>query len=228
MGCDIHTWAEVRAADGGWRIIGDEFDDPFYRPDKPVQVDDDGFRWNHPKTDHPYVGRCYNLFGILANVRNGYGFAGCDMGIGFWPLSAPRGVPADATPGYLAQVKEWGADGHSHSHATLAELLAYDWDQSTILRGYVQHAEFSEWEAKGSPSSWCGDVSGNRVVKVSNEEMSLLIVAGDQEALASAYTQIEWRRSYREAVGSNWFKSLEALGRLGKPDDVRMVFFFDN
>jgi hypothetical protein len=50
--------------------------------------------WNHP-TD---LGRNYNLFSILADVRNGVGFAGCKAGEGFEPISMPRGFPVDASP----------------------------------------------------------------------------------------------------------------------------------
>lgn len=39
--------------------------------------------------------RHYFLFGILANVRNGYGFAGCSTGDWIVPIDLPRGIPND-------------------------------------------------------------------------------------------------------------------------------------
>ena len=45
----------------------------------------------------PYGDRNYNLFAILANVRNGTAFAGCKTGEGFNPISNPKGVPSDAS-----------------------------------------------------------------------------------------------------------------------------------
>lgn len=36
--------------------------------------------------------RDYFLFGVLANVRNGHGFAGVDTGDPVDPISEPRGV----------------------------------------------------------------------------------------------------------------------------------------
>lgn len=92
---------------------------------------------------------------MLANVRNGVGFAGCDTGDGFTPISEPRGLPEDVT----AEVKEasdrWGVDGHSHSWVILAELLAYDWQgQRTKLRGWVSGSDFRLWKESGA--AWPG------------------------------------------------------------------------
>jgi hypothetical protein len=42
--------------------------------------------------------RNYNVFAILANVRNGYGFAGVVTGSGFKPISDNRGLPEDFPP----------------------------------------------------------------------------------------------------------------------------------
>lgn len=67
MGCDIHSVAQVRK-DGVWKtVLQDVCGDP----------------------------RRYDTFAMLANVRNGYGFAGCDTGDGFEPISEPRGFPDD-------------------------------------------------------------------------------------------------------------------------------------
>lgn len=93
MGCDIHFYVEVKK-DSKWQRYCPE--------DKYVEsVDDDGYK-NKSRDwyDDPlYVGRNYSLFSILADVRNGRGFAGCDTweGDGFVPISSPRGVPSDTS-----------------------------------------------------------------------------------------------------------------------------------
>ena len=75
MGCDIHIFAEIKDSEG-WKKVGKVFENPYYDPDRPNKIDDDGYEWNAPLIDEPYSGRNYDLFGILANVRNGSGFAG--------------------------------------------------------------------------------------------------------------------------------------------------------
>lgn len=66
MGTDIHLFVETRV-NGVWEL----------RSDAPR-----------------FSGRNYNEFAILAGVRNGTGFAGCDTD-GFAPIAEPRGLPDD-------------------------------------------------------------------------------------------------------------------------------------
>ena len=47
------------------------------------------------------------LFAILAGVRNGYGFAGCDTGDGFRPIAPPRGLPGDVSPEVAEEARRW-------------------------------------------------------------------------------------------------------------------------
>ena len=183
MGCDVHMWAEVRRA-GVWEKIGDVFPNAYADADaerrdiewhnkwlaEHPDEDDEEYRdpnwksFHRRLVDHPYDQRNYALYSILADVRNGYGFAGVFTGMGFTPIAPPRGVPEDASPEYRAEVAAWGGDGHSHSWLTLKELQAYDWHKTT-----------------------CTGESGEFVEQV-----------------------------------------IPMLAELGAPDDVRIVFFFDN
>lgn len=81
--------------------------------------------------DWAYDGRNYNLFAILADVRNGRGFAGSYTGEGFNPIAEPKGIPNDLSPEVTESFHYWEGDGHSHSWFTLQDLLDYDWDQNT-------------------------------------------------------------------------------------------------
>jgi hypothetical protein len=100
MGCDIHLHVERRAPTG-WRCADDDI------PRVPCDVchgtgESDGKRpcfWCHGRTtvSGVYRDRNYSLFAILANVRNGVGFGGCDTGDRFAPTVAPRSVPDDAS-----------------------------------------------------------------------------------------------------------------------------------
>jgi hypothetical protein len=44
----------------------------------------------------------------------------------------------------------------------------------------------------------------------------------------NVYTQIEWKESYADCVNKFLTKTIPALQEFGKPDDVRLVFYFDS
>ncbi len=86
-----------------------------------------------------YVERDYELFAVLANVRDDYPAP---------PISKPRGVPNDASSayrGFKAQVsRQLPGAVHSHSWVTLAELLDYDLDQE-----FYHNSLVTERDAEG-------------------------------------------------------------------------------
>lgn len=66
-----------------------------------------------------YSGRNYDLFGVLANVRNSAN----------WPSIAPRrGLPGGFDP---ALEDDCDLGDHSFTWMTLTEVLAYDWKGTT-------------------------------------------------------------------------------------------------
>jgi hypothetical protein len=148
MGSDIHSYAELRGPDGIWRAVGEVFPYPYFHEDKPEsdwqcwdergenEVEQHTDLWehgpncwrdNHSKTVQPIVRRNYDLFAILANVRNGRGFAGVPTGSGFEPVAPNRGIPDDVDPRIKRYYDGWGSDAHSATWLTLAELKKYDW-----------------------------------------------------------------------------------------------------
>lgn len=54
--------------------------------------------------------RNYDVFSILANVRNGYGFAGVVTSSGFNPITNGRGIPDDLSEEIRANLKRQGYD----------------------------------------------------------------------------------------------------------------------
>lgn len=233
MGCDIHLYVE-RKVDGVWQSADQ------WEPNEYADEGEDGLEIPYQKRF--YSGRNYDLFGILADVRNGRGFAGVDTGDGYVPMDDPRGLPEDVSPQVKADSDHWGSDGHSHSWFTVSELLAYDWTRTTKLRGWIDAATFWSWErisrARGdSPRGWCGGISGGDVRKVTEDEMRELLKpygtdwsAEDRikEELRSVYCQCEWEQPYYKTVREFWSNTMPRLLHLGKPDEVRIVFFFDN
>ena len=127
MGCDIHSFAEVRR-DGKWeRVVNifpaDEWERKYYNLDF---------------MDEPFRCRSYGLFGFLANVRNYSAIP---------PLSAPKGLPDDLSEGVMEHTAGDVWDGHSSSWFSLDELLAFD---------YSQPVEDRRCAVQTGPNSWDG------------------------------------------------------------------------
>jgi hypothetical protein len=102
MGCDIHTYRE-KYVDGKWLSA-----DPWEASD----YGDDEKRNEIPYEKRAYTGRNYNLFGLLAGVRNREDNFSLKQ----------RGLPFDVSPEVQQDAAEWYSDGHSHSYLYLHEL----------------------------------------------------------------------------------------------------------
>lgn len=227
MGADIHMYAEVRKP-GGWEKVGREFRNPYYRPNEKTTVASDGYVWNAEKIEHPYDGRNYVVFAFLADVRNGTGFAGIPYGNRIEPLAAPRGLPDDVSAEVLADSDYWDADGHSHSWFTLRELQGANYDVGRVNIGVV---EAKHWEAtleQGEPPhEWCGSTVGPGIVTVPEDYYRSARAAGTLDPEKRYFVQTSWPSKLADDLES-FRDSMKQLEPLGAPDDVRVVFWFDN
>jgi hypothetical protein len=237
MGCDIHAWVETRKSDGSWTMVKERiFPTPYWKEGDEVRdetFEDGSTYYRGPMTEDPYSFRNYNLFAILADVRNGRGFAGIPTGTGFDPIASPRGIPEDASPEYLHEVNEWDGDGHSHSWFTLTELQAYPWDaKKSTLYGVFSEGEYIQSLRTGKRESYFGDVTGERVIVLTPDgyvEMLGHPWSSKRDPVKEYYIRDSWEETYREAVGEYFFDhTLRVMATLGSPGDVRLVFFFDN
>ena len=222
MGCDIHTMAEVRTANNPrWYAVTDTvFAQPYSsEPDPELDI------YVNRHSAEPYGERNYALFGFLADVRNGSGFAGVDTGDPVTPIFPPRGVPEDASLDWIELVEEWGADLHSTSWATLAELQAADWDQRIVRRGVMGPKEYEDYRRTGTPSGWAGSIFGANMVTVREIDYEFALAAMPDIRINVA---CEWETTLRDSVGIFIEKTLPALAKLGPPDRVRMMYGFDN
>ena len=199
MGTDIHLAAEVYKG-GFWHLS--DVDLPAYRN--------------------------YRAFAILADVRNGYTFAGMDSGDPVVPISYPRGFPEDMSPelremleaedegGWLGDegMGDFSVDDdepeyiwlgdHSLSWVTLEEMINYDLDQPVTLRGRVSPEAARRWKENREPP--------NAVVAfTANPD----------------WVSLEWQRPLRESA-SLVADLIEVLHPLGKPHEVRIIFGFDS
>lgn len=249
MGCDIHICLEVHK-DGKWvplvRMIPNKWYDAEHEKMALAEGRD---YWETQETqDTVYEGRNYDLFAILADVRNGRGFAGCDTGNGFLPIAFPKGIPSDAHPDTVEFLNSFGCDGHSHSWHTLEAFEKYNWDMTAKHRGWVGVIEYAIFKQLGHPTSWSGGVSGQSIHHVPVDEMEPLYqkhkefldpiaksftesgggvafmlderISGMPEELKGLHTQVQWESSYRESAGSFLTHSLPRLRQLAQEEGV--------
>lgn len=245
MGCDIHIYTEIKK-NNKWKAIKvkNTWKD-FYSERLEIAKEEDNKKnieyYTNIIKEEPdlvlegiYDGRNYDLFGILADVRNGYGFASCDTGDGFIPISEPKGLPKDVSLKVQEESDEWDCDGHSHNYFSLKELLDYNWNQFTNKRGWVSEKEYKTFLEKGRPESWSNGIGGGSIVYVSNEEMKHIIHNSIlKEKDKYYYTQIEWKTFYYESAGSFYTNTIPQLKKIAEEnnvdyDDIRIVFWFDN
>jgi len=218
MGCDIHLFVEVKGKDGKWRIR---------RKSEEVKIGD-SFSYKRSLFD---PGRNYDLFAILANVRNGFGFAGVKTGDGFIPMSKPKGIPDDASDYYMKKAEDYGCDGHSHSWHTLKDLLEFPWkDKTATIQGVVDLATYEKWKAEGTlfPTSWCGGVSGGGIKVLDESEYPNI-----EKGAKNIYLKCRWVARYYDTCEYFMDTILPRLMALAgskkpNPEKVRIVFFFDN
>lgn len=81
--------------------------------------------------------RSYALFGFLADVRN-YSEVP--------PIAPQRGIPDDVSGDVQAAYENWDSDAHSSSWLSLAELLAFDYDQTTEDRRVTRQIGPRAWD----------------------------------------------------------------------------------
>jgi hypothetical protein len=188
MGCDIHALIE-RKTKYGWVNTGD-----------------------------PDIGRNYEMFAVLAGVRNYDGIT---------PIAEPRGLPSfvafrsysdgeryvswsdyDDKPCREMErmAEDYGEDGHSGSWLTLAEVKAFDTTQTVDDRSLVLARNDA-----GTPTATCRWSSGPTDGPVGARR--ILTWPGEDEPTA-------WLRLIDRMERAKWDGQSD--------DEIRLTFFFDN
>ena len=213
MGTDIHGVFQRQTADG-WEDVPSKYEET----------------------------RHYQLFAVLAGVRNGYGFAGIPTGEPAKPISEPRGLPDDfqiVDDGHLVSAEYYrqtwryeytkeGDEGfgriwmgdHSHSWLTADEMLAWATNAPTVLKiGCISREDYETWNKVSCPSSYCGLVSG-RSIRLIND--SALEMAQQPDW---THVRVTWESNLAEEL-AYFFDEVRRLQALH--GQIRFVFGFDS
>ena len=236
MGTDIYMIAEVRnPKTNKWEVVKDPVFPDSHDPDNLTCV--------------PYTARNYNLFAILANVRNGTGFAGCITGETLNTIAPPKGYPEDGSDSLKRDLQDHPysyydtpeyedyphvCNGYGASYYTLQELLDFNWEQPHRNYGALSEEEFKESVYKGKyPQGWSAEVWGDSIITVSEQEMRDIIEGRlPKEPGKHYYVHCVFPpRPYATEVGSFYSRTIPALKKLipegGTASDVRIIFDFD-
>lgn len=160
---------------------------------KVINVETGASEWEYID-DHRYEGnRHYFLFGWLANVRNGRGFAGCDTGDAIKPLAKPRGIPEDFerldgdyyaydTPEYHLWRKRGDDLGdHSYSWLTSTEIIEGSKILGTVnKRGVMSMPEYLAWDKVSQPDGWYGGIYHKHSITIDSDKVTPQIIRGQK------------------------------------------------
>lgn len=142
MGCDIHSFAEVRRKNK-WEKVTEHFElsdwaKSYYKKDK---------------GDSPFDYRDYSLFAFLADVRN-YDY--CE------PITPPKGFPSDASEEVIEEYNDWEGDAHTPSYLTLEELLNFDYDKKFWNRRVIKQTSPASWNGAALAEEGEGEITSYR------------------------------------------------------------------
>jgi hypothetical protein len=197
MGSDIRMFVEKRNY-GKWESINGQFSD------KTMDIS---------YGDELYFERNYELFAILAGVRNGEGVDGPATGHVFNPISPPKGLPDDISNYVKFQYEKQSVDessAHDCSWLLLKELLEFDWTQNAKVEAYVSPQVANNFYENGIvPNSIDCKHKSNRVIKL-------------------GYPKIQWASTYAARAGMFFDEVIPRLSLFGEREEVRIVFWFSS
>lgn len=193
MGTDIHSQFQKRLHCGAWQDVESQYSE----------------------------GRHYQLFAVLAGVRNGTGFAGVTTGEPVTPIAEPRGLPSDFemdTEDDSCHCGKWMGE-HSQGWLSGDELLGWCDSPPVVSQcGIVSREEYAAWDRKSQPQPYCRSIWGTNVLVAPTPEMF-------DKSDSFTHVQIEWLSPLKEEL-AYFFGEVRRL--VGLHGEIRFVFGFDS
>ena len=246
MGTDIHGFYQRRPKTprrSEYRVTPRWRSDEYVCNDYHVNVDVLGLGSNtddwHAFGREVIGDRNYLLFAVLADVRNGRGFAGCeifdpikpiktfnDPGLSLDILFSPRCFTHSPNSADCCYDSHW-LGYHDHHVITAEEILNYDWQQTLVDYGVFAVEDFLKFLGGDKNVGYCGDVDGVSVIKHPRVDMT-----GGKAIVfnTNGYTHIpaKWDAG---TVGEHLTAFLNEFHQVlaDNPDyDIRLVIGFDS
>lgn len=219
MGTDIHTTFQAKRK---LPAVGNENPEDISEwediPGSDVEIDNYS-RWG--------ISRHYLLFAVLADVRNGFGFAGTETHIPLVPISEPHGCPDDFEPNEY----DWY---HSTSWLSGEEMMAwFNGDSINIVStGIIDKATFDTWDGN-DPESYCGNIFGDGIV-IGSDPVSFFRVMGQDADISqlaapinenTTHVRVHWQTNVQSEV-AYFFNAVQKL--IEKYGEIRLVMGFDS
>lgn len=213
MGCDIHIRIQVQD-ESGWHDVS-------WQP-KPWR-DDEKPKDGIPVAPDCFDSRNYNKFAILANVRNGYGFAGIKTGERWPSIAGDRGLPDG-----MSEPDDYSLGDHSFTWMTLEELKAFDWHGTkSWLYGCVPANEYERLTTMGqTPTRYSGDVTGPGILIYEPDDYKSAKLRGD--LCERPYVRMGWPITAKDATGDWPGEVLPWLDTLAAGRPLRLLMGFDS
>jgi len=189
-------------------------------------------KWKMFPIPQQFRHRYYAFFAHLADVRNGFGFAGIKTHEALEPLTSHRGLPDDIGDQAKAWFDyDWGGSElyemigypgeHSTGYATLEELMAHNWEQGGPCEGVISKGQYFRWDGKGPPKGACGAISGHNI-----EVLDLGHTRPGFIVEAVTHVKVSWFQRYLDSDFA--LKFIEFLENEADGDECRILFNFDS
>lgn len=171
----------------------------------------------HLTEDKLYDDRNYRFFAMLDGTRN-------DREYPINPIASRRGFPLDAAEATRKEFEYRFEDGWG-SWLTLKEIEDYDWNQCIKVVGIISFEDYEKMiKEKIMPNCWWADQSSSYLTE---EEANKII---DDKTIDKTFLTVKCQflsQPYSYYADDFLLETLPVLRKLGKPEDVRIIFSYD-
>jgi len=237
MGTDIHLYVDRLTDLGFWEWVKPPYKREYeYNEEKGFYYTySDWWKREDAECQYDPCGRNYEIFAFLADVRNGYGFAGVPIFKPIEPQFAgrglPPGIPFDEEGNSLEEDINMWLGYHDFTWATLEELRNASWRTHFKQVGVIPADDYQEFKKLGyPPRGWSGGITGPGIHVFSEKEYTSLKHLDDE---IEPYIKVSWGDSpllqsgFYRWIYSDWMDNV--VYSVGQDENrVRITMGFDS